>query len=190
MNVPVDEDAIKKILANEEYAFLGEPRIRLVAQVYEQLFGGHDLKYHGWPNPALRKELWRLLGPQMRQVSETRIWMVVRRYRDLKRLAIVRAEEAEAQRREEEAKAEAAAKKKAAAEAAAKKKAAAGAASGDAPATPAAKPAAVAGQPAPAGEKPPAAAKPTAPEKPPDGGEKPAQTDKPAGADKPDAPAT
>ena len=125
MAIPVDENAIKQILANEEFSFFGEARIRLVAQVYEQLFQGNDLKFYGFSNSALRKELWRLLGDDIRGLSETRVWMIVRRYRDHKRKAIVDAE-AEVQRKvDEEAAARKAEAKAKAAEARAKAKAAA-----------------------------------------------------------------
>ena len=117
MPVIVDENAIKQILSSEEFRHLGEPRIRLIAQAYEQLFAGNDVRFYGWANPALRKELWRLLGDQIEEVSETRLWMVVRRYRDLKRKAIVDAEEEAKRKAEEEAARKKAEAKKKAAEA-------------------------------------------------------------------------
>ena len=123
MSVQVDEAAITNVLACREFAALGESRIRLVATAYEQLYQGQDLTRRDWSNTLLRKELWRLLGPQIEDASETLIWMALRRYRDVKRKAIFDARQEEARRKEEAEKAAALARKKAAAEAAKKKKA-------------------------------------------------------------------
>ena len=142
----VSEKAVKEIAASEFYAFLGEDKIRRIANAAEVTHVA-DLRNGGkWLTPSARQEVLRILAPDLPSISETYAWMVVRRYRDLKRWYVDQAEQAEKKRIEDEAKAKLAAEKaaKAAAAAAAKKVADAAkpaAPAADAkPADPAAKP--------------------------------------------------
>lgn len=130
----VDEKAVKEIASSDFYAFLGEERIRKIANAAE-ISGAATLRNDGrWLTPSIRQQVLRILAPELSSVSETYAWMVVRRYRELKRWYVDQAELAEKKRLEEEAKAKAAAEK--AAKAAAAK--AAAAAKPAAPAAPAA----------------------------------------------------
>lgn len=119
----VSEKAVKEIAASEFYAFLGEDKIRRIAHAAEVSHVA-DLRNGGkWLTPSARQEVLRILAPDLPSISETYAWMVVRRYRDLKRWYVDQAEQAEKKRIEDEAKAKLAAEKavKAAAAAAAKK---------------------------------------------------------------------
>ncbi len=130
----VDEQAIAWIAKNEYFAHLGEKRIRAVAEATERVLReyGVDLFNQGrWINPALRKEMLKLLAPDLKQISETHFWMVVRRYRELKRFYKEKAELEIKKKAEEEAKAKAAAEKAAKAAAAKAKAPAAPAAAPD-----------------------------------------------------------
>ena len=136
---PIDEKAVKEIAASDFYAFLGEARIRRIAQAAE-ITGAAELRNGGrWLVPSVRQEVLRILAKDLPDISETYAWMVVRRYRELKRWYVDQAELAEKKRLEEEAKAKLAAEKaaKAAAAKAAKPaeaaKPAAPAAEGDKP---------------------------------------------------------
>ena len=118
----VSERAVKEIAASEFFAFLGEARIRRVAEVAEQTGVAEVVNNGRWLNPSARQNVLRVLAPELSSVSETYAWMVVRRYRDLKRWYIEQEMLAEKKKQEEEAKAKLAAEK--AAKAAAAKKAA------------------------------------------------------------------
>lgn len=135
----VDENAVKSIASSDYFRFLGEEKVRRVAEAVEKT-GAVELFNKGrWINPVIRHEILKILGADLPQISETYAYMVVRRYRDLKRWYQEQAEIAEQKRLEEEKKAKLAAEKAAKA-AAAKAKAAADAAAkpaGDAPAKPA-----------------------------------------------------
>ena len=122
----VDEKAIKSIAASDYFRFLGEDKIRKVAEAIEKLHATDMFNEGRWMNPTLRVEMLRILGPELPQISETYVWMVIRRYKDLKRYYLEMSVQAEKKRLEEEAKAKLAAEKaaKAAAAAAAKAKAA------------------------------------------------------------------
>lgn len=138
----VDEQAVKSIAQAEFFAFLGEDKVRKVAEACERVESAQLVNQGRWLNPATRKEILRILGTELPQISETYAWMVARRYRDLKRYYKEQIELAEKKKREEEAKAKLAAEK--AAKAAAAKAAAAKAAP---PAAPATSPAPAAGEP-------------------------------------------
>lgn len=119
----VDEKAVKQIATSDFYAFLGEEKVRKIANAAE-ITGAATLRNDGrWLTPSIRQEVLRILAPELSNVSETYAWMVVRRYRELKRWYVDQAELAEKKRIEEEAKAKLAAEK--AAKAAAAKAAAA-----------------------------------------------------------------
>ena len=118
----VDDKAVKEIAQSEFYAFLGEDKVRRIAHAAE-VTGAAELRNMGrWLNPSVRQEVLRILAPELESISETYAWMVVRRYRELKRWYFDQALLAEKKRLEEEAKAKLAAEK--AAKAAAAKKAA------------------------------------------------------------------
>ena len=133
----VDDRAVKSIANSEYFRFLGEEKIRKVATAVEGM-GNTELFNRGrWVNPSLRIEIFRILGPELPQVSETYAYMVVRRYKDLKRFYKEEQELAEKKRIEDEAKAKLAAEKAAKAAAAkAKAPAPAAAPAADAAATP------------------------------------------------------
>lgn len=118
----VSEKAVKEIAASEFYAFLGEGRIRKIAHAAEVTHAANLRSGGKWLTPSVRQEVLRILAPDLQDISETYAWMVVRRYRDLKRWYVDQAELAEKKRIEEEAKAKLAAEK--AAKAAVAKKAA------------------------------------------------------------------
>jgi hypothetical protein len=121
-DVTVDEKAVKEIAQSEFYAFLGEDKVRRIARAAE-ITGAAELRNMGrWLTPSARQEVLRILAPELPSISETFAWMVVRRYRELKRWTVEQALQAEKKRLEEEAKAKLAAEK--AAKAAAAKKAA------------------------------------------------------------------
>lgn len=121
--VAVDDKAVKEIAGSEFYAFLGEDKIRRIAHAAE-VTGAAELRNSGrWLNPSMRQEVLRILAADLPSISETYAWMVVRRYRELKRWYVDQAMLAEKKRLEEEAKAKLAAEK--AAKAAAAKAAAA-----------------------------------------------------------------
>lgn len=125
------DQAVRWIVANEYLGHLGEERIRRICAAVEKIESALDFEGRfnegRWMTPAFRKEVLRVLAPDLRQVSETHAWMVVRRYRELKRYFHEKAELEEKKRQEEEKKAKLAAEKaaKAAAAKAAKEKAAA-----------------------------------------------------------------
>src|SRR5688572_18603251 len=103
----VDEKAIEWIAKNEYFSFLGEKKIREVAQATERVLReyGVDLFNQGrWMNPALRKEILKVLAPDLKSISETYAWMVARRYRELKRFYKEKAELEIKKKAEEEAK--------------------------------------------------------------------------------------
>ena len=119
----VDEKAVKEIAGSEFYAFLGEDKIRRIARAAETT-GAAELRNSGrWLNPSVRIEVLRILAADLPSISETYAWMVVRRYRELKRWYVEQVMLAEKKRLEDEAKAKLAAEK--AAKAAAAKAAAA-----------------------------------------------------------------
>ncbi|HVO30897.1 MAG TPA: hypothetical protein VMV18_09175 [bacterium] len=121
----VDDKAVKSIATNDYFRFLGEEKVRKVAEAIEKM-GATELFNNGrWINPSIRHEILKILGPELPQISETYAYLVVRRYKDLKRFYREQAELAEKKRIEDEAKAKAAAEK--AAKAAAAKAAAAAA---------------------------------------------------------------
>jgi hypothetical protein len=131
----VDEKAVQSIANSEYFRFLGEDRIRKVA-VAAEATGVSNLTNDGrWLNPSVRQGVLRLLGEDLPQISETYCWLVVRRYRELKRFYREQAQEAEKKKAEEEAKAKLVAEK--AAKAAAAKAAAAAKPPAAAAATPA-----------------------------------------------------
>lgn len=133
----VDEKAVKAIAQSEFYAFLGEDKVRKIAAAAE-LTGAAELRNDGrWLTPSIRQQVLRILAPELSSISETYAWMVVRRYRDLKRWYVDQAEIAEKKRIEDEAKAKLAAEKAAKAAAAAAAKKAAEAAKPAEPAKPA-----------------------------------------------------
>ena len=137
---PVDEQAVKSIAQAEFFAFLGEEKVRKVAEACERVESAELVNRGRWLNPATRKEILLILGKELPQISETYAWMVARRYRDLKRYYKEQVELAEKKKREEEAKAkllaEKAAKAAAAKAAAAKTAPAAASAASPAPAAP------------------------------------------------------
>ncbi len=136
----VDDRAVHAIASSDYFRFLGEDKVRRVAEAIENA-GATEMFNHGrWINPVIRHEILRILGPELPQVSETYAYMVVRRYKDLKRFYKEQIELAEKKRIEDEAKAKLAAEKAAKAAAA---KAAKPAAAPDA-STPVAAPAATA----------------------------------------------
>ena len=148
---PVDEQAVKSIAASDYFA-LGEDRIRRIAAACESVDGAADLQNQGrWLNPSIRKEVLRVLGADLQGISETKAWMVVRRYREQKRFFKEQVELAAKKKLEDEAKAKLAAEKAAKAAAAKAAKPAT-----EAPAAPAAAAAAAAAVPAPATPPPPA----------------------------------
>src|SRR2546427_28455 len=104
-SVDVDERAVKSIAENEYFAFLGEEKVRKVAEAAERVESAALVNGGRWLNPATRKEILRILGKELPQISETYAWMVARRYRDLKRFYIEEAELAEKKKRDDEAKA-------------------------------------------------------------------------------------
>lgn len=119
--ISVDEKAIEWIAKNEYFSFLGEKKIREVAQATERVLReyGVDLFNQGrWMNPALRKEILKVLSPDLKSISETYAWMVARRYRELKRYYKEKAELEIKRKADEEAKAKLAAEKAAKAAAA------------------------------------------------------------------------
>lgn len=134
----VSDKAVKEIAGSEFYAFLGEDKIRKIAHAAEVTHAAELRNGGKWLTPSVRQEVLRILAPDLPSISETYAWMVVRRYRDLKRWYVDQAEVAEKKRIEDEAKAKLAAEKaaKAAAAAAAKKAAEAAKPAGDAPAKP------------------------------------------------------
>ena len=132
----VDEKAVASIAASDYFRFLGEDKIRKVADAVEK-FGASEIVNNGrWINPVIRHEILRILGAELPQISETYAYMVVRRYRDLKRYSREQAEVAEKKRIDDEAKAKLAAEKAAKAAAAKAAKPAAPAADAKAPAAP------------------------------------------------------
>lgn len=123
------EQAIQWIAKNEYFAFLGEKKIRAIATATDKVESTYGLGIFNegrWMTPAFRKAMLQVLEDDLQQISETYAWMVVRRYRELKRYFKEKAELEAKRIRDEEAKAKAAAEKaaKAAAAAAAKAKAA------------------------------------------------------------------
>src|SRR3954464_12315313 len=123
----VDERAVKSIANSEYLRFLGEEKVRLIAEAVEKM-GNTELFNKGrWVNPSLRIEILRILGDELPQVSETYAYMVVRRYKDQKRFYKEQQELAEKKRIEDEAKAKLAAEKASKAAAAKAKAPAAGA---------------------------------------------------------------
>lgn len=131
----LSEQAIQWIAKNEYFAFLGEKKIRAIAAATDHVESTYGLGIFNegrWMTPAFRKAMLQVLGDDLQQISETYAWMVVRRYRELKRFFKEKAELEEKKKRDDEAKAKLAAEKAAKAAAAAKAKAAA------APAAPAA----------------------------------------------------
>lgn len=125
------DQAVRWIVSNEYLGYLGEERIRRICAAVEKIESSLDLEGRfnegRWMTPAFRKEVLRVLTPDLRQISETHAWMVVRRYRELKRYFEEKTQLEEKRRQEEEKKAKLAAEKaaKAAAAKAAKEKAAA-----------------------------------------------------------------
>lgn len=114
----VDEKAVKEIAGSEFYAFLGEDKIRRIAYASE-ITGAAELRNDGrWLTPSIRQEVLRILAADLPSISETYAWMVVRRYRELKRWYVEQVMLAEKKRLEDEAKAKLAAEKAAKAAAA------------------------------------------------------------------------
>lgn len=139
------EQAIQWIAKNEYFAFLGEKKIRAIATATDKVESTYGLGIFNegrWMTPAFRKAMLQVLDDDLQQISETYAWMVVRRYRELKRYFKEKAELEAKRIRDEEAKAKAAAEKAAKAAAAAAAKAKAAPAAGAAAPGPATNPAA------------------------------------------------
>ncbi len=127
----LSERAVKELAANRAFSMLTESQIREIAAACERTEVASLTNGGRWLVPSLRKELIRLLRPELAtSISETDAWMVARRYRDLKRYYLDQEAKAEQARKEEEAKAKAAAEKAAKAAAAKAAKAAADASAG------------------------------------------------------------